>query len=878
MLDDWTIRLRALFKRTTVEHELDDELRFHVERQVESYVKAGLDHDEAVRRTRLEFGGLEQVKEECRDTRGIYVIDNLWQDVRYASRTLGKNPGFAAVAVFTLGLAMAACAVLFSAVNVLLRDLPFADPQHLAFVWSFDARRPATRMLVSYPDFVEWRTRTRAFDRLGAIRLTTRNFGGVGTPLRVAAAVVTPDALTVLGIAPTQGRSFLADDALPSAPPAVILTRGFWVRALGGDPTVIGRTVRLDSVAYTVVGILPASAEQAGVFQADVWTLLPSDPEAVRDRGDRAWLVVCRLQPDVSFQQAAAELESVTRALEREYPATNAGWRARLVPATELVRRDVRLIIVALGVVVTLVLLIACANVSGLLLARAAARRRETAVRLALGATRWRLVQQSLVESLALAVLASILGLLLAQAGLHLVQTVTRGMSPFFNLLAIDRTVLALAAALVAATPLIFGLAPALTSVHGHPAEDLKSAGMRGAIDTRARGRRSLVVSQFAMTMAILAVTSLFVRTMLALRSIELGFDPDRVLMMRIELPESRYGASEAIVRFSDNALEAVRDLAGVKAAAVTNRVPISDRETTVRFTIEGRSQPSAADRDWAARAIVSAQFLAVLKLPLLDGRELRDSDRSDKPRVALINRTMAQRYWPNASPVGAHLRFESAPANPAWIEIVGVVGDIRNSDADQPSVPQVYLPVAQQPDRALALLVRTNGDPLSLVDPIKRRIEVVDADQAVYDVRTMRQVVFDDLADGTILAGLFGAFGVIALTLALTGLGGMLAWLVCQRKAEIGLRMALGAQRGDILRQFLREGSTLVAIGIGVGLTAGVGLAQLIRNTLYGVSPLDPVTFLGVPAILVFAALLATSIPAQRAARVQPLEALRHE
>lgn len=881
MLNDWTIRLRSLFKRATVEQELDAELRFHVERQVDSYLKLGLDHDEAVRRATLEFGGLDQVKEDCRDARGIHVINDLSQDVRYAMRTLRKTPGFTGVAIFVLGLAMAACTVLFSAVNAwLLRGVPFADPQRLAFVWSSDARRPATRMLVSYPDFVEWRARTRTFDHLAAIQLTPRNFAGSGVPVRVTAAAVTPDALTVLGIAPVQGRSFVPDDARPSAPPVVILTRGFWVRVLGADPAAIGRTVRLDGVAHTIVGILPPSVEQAGVFQADLWMLLTPDSAAARDRTDRACLVAGRLGPGVGVQQAAADLDIVTRALEREYPETNAGWRARLVPASDLVRRDVRLVISALGVVVTLVLLVACANVAGLLLARASARRRETAVRLALGASRWRLVRQSLIESLVLAVLAATLGLLLAQGGLHVVQTVTRGVNPFFNLLAIDRTVLAFAAALAAATPLIFGLAPAIRSLHGNPSEDLKSPGMRGGIGARVRGRRLLVVSQFAMTMTVLAVTSLFVQTMLALRAIDLGFDPDHVLMLRLDLPQSRYGAPETVARFSAKTLEAVRQLPGVIATAVTSRVPVADREATRRFSIEGRPpRPSVRDGDWAARAIVSAEFLDVLKLSLLDGRKLRGSDGFDRPPVALINRTMAQRYWPSASPVGTRLRFDSAAGGSPWIEVVGVVGDLRNSDADQPPVPEIYLPATQQPERGFALLVRTAvADPLLLVDPIRRGIEAIDPDEAVYDVRTMRQVVFDDLADGTVLAGLFGAFGMIALVLALVGLCGMLAWLVRQRTAEIGLRMALGAERGDILRQFLGEGSTLVAIGIVVGLVAGVGLAQLIRNTLYGVSPLDPVTFVAVPAVLALAALVATFIPAYRAARVQPLDALRHE
>jgi putative ABC transport system permease protein len=799
-------------------------------------------------------------------------------DLKHAVRTLQQSRSFSLTVISVLGCGTAACVIVFSAINAtVLRPLPFADPDGLAFIWSSDARRAQTRMLTSYPDYLDWRDRTRAFVGLAAVRFARQSLAQTSAPLRVATIATTPNLLTLLGVTPAFGRSLTLDDAASGAPPVALLSHGIWVRVLGGDPSVLGSTVRLNAVTHTVIGILPDGLDRSGPLQADVWTALRPEATTSNDRSDRSYFVVGRLRPGVDTRQASTELTMVARTLEAEHAETNAGWSVQVLSPEDLTAGS-RLILAILSVVVALILLIACTNVAGLQIARAAARRQETAVRLALGASRFRLMQQWLIENLLLSLLGAGLGLVLANAGLRLVSTIVGDVNPFLAEMAIDRSALAVAGALALATPLIFGVAPALAALRSSSADHLKPSGARGTVGSRARARRLLVVSQFAMTTALLVVTGLSVRSVLALRAIPLGFEPDHTLAMRIELSGPRYDSVESLRRFNEASVTALKELPGVTSVAVSTRLPIVDRETTRRFTIEGRPPVGPDEGEWAGWVATSPEFLEVTRVPLLEGRPLQETDGATAPPVAVINRALASRFWPESSPVGARLRFGSGIARSASVEIVGVVGDVRNSDADQTPVPQIYVPIAQDPQRAVAFLVRTTMEPSLLSDSVRRRIGTLDADQALFDIRTMRRLVFDDLAGTLVAGGLFGSFGIIALALALTGLYGMLAWSVGQRTSEIGLRMALGAQPATILQQFLREGGALVGVGIAVGLVAGAGLGQAISSTLYGVSALDPAVVLGLPAILAFAASVAIYAPARRAMRLDPLAALRYE
>lgn len=801
-------------------------------------------------------------------------MSSLLDDFNKALRTLHRNPLFATTVALVLGLGMAACILVFTAVNALvLRPLPFADPDRLTLLWSVDPSRTETRVPVSYPDYLDWRERTQAFVDLAAIRRTTRNAALGGSAARATLLVATPNTLSLLGITPAMGRGFAMDDTASAAPATVLLSWGFWQRAFGGDPTAIGRSIRLDGVEHAITGVLPREFERPGFISADLWTPLRPAAGVLLSRAERSYLVIGRLGPLTEPDRAATELNAVARNLSAEHPQTNAGWGARLVPLRSLTRGD-RSVLGALTAVVVLLLLLACINLAALLHARATRRLRETAIRLALGASRWRIVQHSLVENVVLAVLAAGTGLVLTEGGLQLLRAVAGRTTPVLNELGLDRDAVGFAFLLALLTPLLFGLAPVLRALRRASGEWIRG-GTSGLVRVRAR-RKAVVPLQLAMTMLILGLTSLFIRTVLALGAIQPGFDADRVLTARIELPEARYTSPAELSRFTAEVLATVRQLPGITAAATTSHLPIADRETTVRTVVQGESAlPEGA---WVARTFVTPEFLKAFSIPLLSGRDLGESDRSGTAAVALVNSTMARRYWGDRDPVGARLRLGSNDADSTWIEVVGVAGDVRNSDADQPTLPQIYLAAAQQPQRAFALVLRTAGDPLSAADLVRKSIQEMDADLAVYDVRTMRQVVFDDLASGWLISGLFGAFGMVSLVLALTGIYGMVAWSVAHRTPEIGLRIALGAAPRDIAHQFLREAIVPLGTGIGVGLLTALGAAQLVRSTLYGVGPTDPVTFIAVPVLLGIAVLAAAYWPARRALRIQPLEALRYE
>ncbi len=805
-------------------------------------------------------------------------VERLIRDLRYAVRSLRKSPGFTITVIVVLGLGIAACVIVFSAVNtVLLQPLPFARPERLAFVWSSDSLRPETRLLVSWPDYLDWRARTRAFDDLVAIRFESQNLRREGgSSIRVATIAATPNASSLLGMTPAAGRLLIPADGDPGAPAVIVMSHGFWVRAFGADPAILGTTLLLNGAPHAVVGIQAPGMDRSGPLQADVWTALAPAPGASQDRGDRSYLVVGRLRPAVDHHEAATDLERIARALASDHPTTNAGWGVRVVSARDLTA-DARTILGILGLVAALVLLIACANAAGLLMARAASRRRDTAVRLALGASRSRILRESLTEDLVLALLAAGLGILLAHGGLGLVRNLIRDADPYLSGLAIDRPTLLFAASVAVAAPLLSGAMPALAALRKSSIADLKSSGHRGTVTARARGRRLLVVSQFAMAMAVLGVASLLVQTVLAIANIPLGFEPDRTLMLRVDLSGSRYDSPEAVARFTEEALDRIRQLPGVTAAGATTRVPIGDRETTGPFFIAG-SESRSNEPQRAGRVIVSPGFLRAAGVPLLEGRDFGNGDGPSATPVALINRALAERHWSSRSPLGSRLELGSEATGAQAIEIVGVIGNVRSSDADQPPVPQIYLSLSQRPQRELALLVRGGTDPQLLVEPIRRVIANIDPDQALYDVETMRQVVSDDLATSSVLAGLLAGFGIVVLVLALTGLYGMLAWSVGQRTSEIGLRMALGARPRGILSQFLREGAFLVGVGIAIGLVGGLALGQLVRSELYGVGSTDLLTYVAVPALLGVVALLATLGPALRAMRLQPLVALRYE
>lgn len=778
----------------------------------------------------------------------------------------------------TLGVALGASALVFSAVSaIVLRPLPFTEPDRVAFIWSVDPRRGTSRSEVSPADFLDWRRESTVFADLAAFRPSTMNLTGAGEPVRLFGLRASPNVFRLWGIGPALGRVFRTEEGVAGSNRVVVLSHGFWMRKFGAARGVLGRTLVLDGEPHVVVGVLSPAIEFGNLRRFDLWTPLVID-EASASREARTLTVTGRLRPGATIAAARTEIGAIAARIERQFPATHGGWRANVVSVAEEIRGPgVRLVLAILGVTVGLVLLIACLNVANLMLVRAVGRRREVAVRAALGGSRARVVRQLLVESFVLAAAASVVGFGLAGLGLDLLVALTRGVNAAINELTIDRTVLALGTAVSLVTPLVFGLVPAIHAARSSLTRGLKE-GAPGAIGTRrAWGRSALVVVQLALALALLVVAGLFVRTAVAVQQVELGFDRSRLLTLRIDLPVSRYTEPVRAVDFYDRTLAAVSRLPGVRRAGVVTTLPVAGREPTVPLTFEGRADIGPDRSPWTAEASISPGYIGTLGLPLLAGRDLAHADTADRPLVALVSREFVRRYWPGQDAIGRRIAL-GAEAEPAWIQVVGVVGDVRNSDVDADLLPQVYVPLAQRPRRAMALVVRTDGDPLLAAPAVRREIAEVDPDQPVYDVRSMEQVVYDDLSDTYVIVGLLGVLAGVAFTLAIAGVYGVASYSVSQRTQEFGIRLALGAAARDLVGMLLLQSAKLVAVGLAAGLAGGFALARVASSLLYGVRSTDPATYISVSIALAVAALGATWLPARRALRLNPVTALRSE
>ncbi len=806
-------------------------------------------------------------------------MEGVVQDLRYGMRGLLRSPGFTAVAVITLALGIGANTVIFSAVsNLVLRPLPFKEPDRIAFLWATDPQRGRDRAEVSYPDFVDWRSQNRTFEDLAAFSPTTFNLTGLGEPMRVSAMRVSASLFSLWGIEPILGRTFRAEEDRPGARHVVMVSHGFWARHSGSRPDAIGQTLMLDGEPHTVVGVLPPGLEFGNLREIEMGVPLALDVSQ-SDRERRFLRVTGRLRPGITLKQAAAELRMIAERLQREFPDTNAGWGVNVVPLSrELGGPRARLVLALLGLVVLFVLLIACTNVANLLLARATGRQREVATRTALGASRLRLIRQLLTESVLLALLGGAFGLLLAIWGVDVLIVATRGMNPAINEMVIDRRVLSFTLAITLAMPLIFGLWPAVQLSRTELNEALKEGGSRSRGSGRGhRTRRSLVVSQLALALMLLLAAGLIIRTVTALQQIEEGFDPENILTARLDLPALKYRDESQVSAFFQRLVEDIQQLPGVRSASAVSTLPVADRERVVSFIVEGRPVPSPNERPWAAFVVVSPGYLETMRIPLLRGRSLSPRDSTGAPAVALISRTMARRYWPDEDPIGKRIRLRNGDRH-SPIEIVGVVGDIRNSDIDAPPLPLMYVPHAQHPQRAMVLVVRTESDPLAMAAAVKREIWRLDKEQPVYEIRSMQQVIYDSLSDTYVVAGLFAAFALVALLLAASGIYGVISFSVNSRIHEIGIRLALGAQARDVLAMVMRQGWRLVLVGLLIGLAGGFALARVMTSLLYGITATDPLTWLSASLILAGVALLACYLPARRAMRVDPIGVLRYE
>jgi predicted permease len=784
-----------------------------------------------------------------------------------ALRQLRRSPGVTCAAVVTLAVGIGATvAVLAFVTAVMSAASPAPDMERLVAIWSRNRAEAETKGLVSPADFRDWSARARSFERIAAMRGGAFNVGGAGAPVRVAATLVTPGYLEIFRWQPIMGRPFVADDASPGAARVVILSNAFWRDMLGGRADVVGQTLRLDGEPAAIIGVLPPLPALTGI-------LVPLSLQPVQtERHSRTLFVWARLNPGVSIAAARAEMNSIGESLEREFPSTNRGWSVNTQPLQEeFVGAQARLVFALLVAAVAVVLLIGCVNIANLLLARGAARRGEMAVRQALGAGSWRLVRQLLVECGVLAAVGAALSLLVSRWTVTLLTSLGPVESPWIANAGLNPRGLVLTLAIALGATLFAGLGPALAARRVDLVAGLQASGRSGAAAPR-RIARLLVAGQVAMAVMLLIVGGLAARSLIAIESLEPGFDMDNVLTASVTLPESM-PLGTASQWFEDVAARA-RELPGVLSAGAASRLPFAGTRWNPnrQLEIEGR-QTMDADGAWAVDYVVTPGHLEALRVPLLEGRLIGSHDGADAPLVAIVNQTMARRFWPGRSPLGARLR--QSPAE-SWRTVVGVVADVRNDDADQPPLPYLYLPLAQRPVRTMSLTLRTAADPLALADALRRAVAEYDADQALYDVRTMRGIWEQDLSGTRILIQVMAALAAIALGLAGLGVWGVAAQSVNQRTREIGVRVALGASAGEVGRLIAGQGLLPIAGGVAIGLAAGLALGRLMRSILFQVSPADPITIAATIGVLLVVGCLATIGPALRAARLDPLVALR--
>jgi putative ABC transport system permease protein len=810
-------------------------------------------------------------------------------DLRYAARSLRKRPGFTAVAVVTLALGVGANTAIFSVVNsVLLRPLPYAEPERLVTLWAKNDKKGLTGQPAAWPNFVDWRAQSQAFEQLAAVR--PESFGlsdwggasGGGEPERVNGVRVTTNILAALGVQPALGRDFLPEEASPDKASVALVGHGLWQRRYGGDPGLIGRTLALDGKPYTIVGILPAWLKYPGLAipqtGAEVWIPYVPLPNEMR-RSFANTRAVGRLKPDVSLARAQAEMDTIAARLEREYPADNTNVGVGLVPLHEHLTGRVRLALMILLGAVACVLLIACANVASLMLARAAGRRTEVAVRSALGAGRWQLIRQTLVECLLLSFVGGLAGLLLAWAGVGWLMKMNAGAIPRAEEIGVDGRALGFTLLVSLVTGLLCGVVPALRSSRLDLTAALKEGrrGAGGGVEHR-RWLGGLVVAEIALALVLLAGAGLLIRSFRLVTEADPGFDPRRLLTLSVPLPLAGYEDQAKQALFYERALERLGALPGVEAAAAVFRVPLVGFASAI-FTAEGKPVPPGTEPNADYRT-VSVNYFRAAGIRLVKGREFTARDKVDAPDVIIINEELARRFFAGEDPIGKRLQI--ATERTRFREIVGVVADAKLARLDAKADPAIYVPHAQNtwPHalRTSSIVVRTSGEPLSLSAAVRGELRAIDPSLAVTQVRTMEEIVGDSLAPRRFSAALLAVFAALAGALAAVGIYGVMAYSVAERRHEIGIRMALGARRSEILRMVLVGGGRLAALGVVIGLAGAAALTRLMAGLLYGVGVSDPPTFALAALALAGVALAACLVPARRATKVDPMVALRSE
>jgi predicted permease len=874
--------IRNLFHRSTLERDLEDEVLGYAELLEEEKMAQGMKSNDAHRSARMELGGPEQVKEEVRAARAGVWLEHLWQDIHYGVRMLRKNPGFTAIAVLTLTLGIGANTAIFSVVNaVLLRPLPYADSGRLVMVWATDERRGVSEDVTSYPIFEDWKAQSKSFENLAAFTTRGVSYSGADVAELLPAMQVTPGLFEILRVVPAKGRTFLPAESDAGASHVAILSDAMWKGRFAGRADILGQLVRLNDEEYTVVGIMPADVKMTPGDAEQVYTPVVRDP----NRGHGFLRIIGRLSQGASISKAQAEMKIITQRLANQYPKTDKGTGANVMPLVDAYAGSVRSgLWIFLGVV-TLVLLIACTNVANLVLARGASRQKEIAVRAALGASRRRIIQQLLTESILLALAGGTLGLLVANWTAHaLAAMLAKNFHvPRVSTTGTDVWVLGFTLLVSLVTGILFGLAPALSSASPDLNENLREAGRSATGGIRGRRLRGfLAIAETALALVLLSGAGVLLKSLLVMRSTAPGFTTQNLLAVEFRIPRAKLANPAELKRYYDNLLQRVESVPGVRSAALVADLPMNGGQDSLGFHIPGHPDPAPGKVFSASFNIVSAKYLQTMEIPLIAGREFSAQDSPLTPPVVLINEKAAKTFWPGEDPIGKQITLpgDGKQIPSVTLTIIGVTKDVRQIGLGIPPRPEVLLNYTQPgpPWPWLVLVARTTVDPATLATSIKSAAFLAGREVPITKVHSMDDVLSASLAQPTIYTGLLGVFAALALALAAVGLYGVVSYSAAQRTHEMGIRLALGAGRASIIRLILRHGLGLVIIGAGIGMAGSIAAARLLTHLVPEIQPGDPWTFVGVAFLLLVVALAASFLPAYRASRVDPMVALRYE
>jgi putative ABC transport system permease protein len=812
-------------------------------------------------------------------------METLLKDIGYGIRSLLKHPGFTAIAVITLALGIGANTAMFSVINaVLLRPLPYRDPSRLVTIWEQSPERDMYQLPVSLANMRDWIDQNQSFEQISAYTFTNLNLTGTGEPARLGTVRATANLFPLVGTVPVIGRSFLPEEDKEGANHVVILGHAIWQSRFGSDPGIVGKSLTLNNQTYTVVGVMASNSQFPVGFgymgkvlndPIDLYVPLAAGGREI-ERGNYSFFAIGRLKPGVTIDQARAEMTTIESRLEKQYPDSNTGIGISLIPTQEQTVKEIRPALLVLFGAVAFLLLIACANIANLLLARAASRKKEIAIRTALGASRRRVLRLLLTESLMLSLVGGGIGFLLALWGADALMALEPDNIPRLHEVGVDTSVFLFTLAVSIVTGIVFGLIPGMRAARPDLNEALKE-GSRGSMGSAGskRTRSVLVALEVALSLVLLVGAGLMIKSFIRLQQTNLGFNPENVLTVNLTLPESRYPEERQQASFFEVALARLQSVSGVQSAGATTSLPLTLSVNGSDFRIEGHPDPEPGKELIINMSSVSPGYFHTLGVPIMKGRDFSDRDNKDAPEAAVINNDLARTYFPNEDPIGKRMKFTDAES---WISIVGVTGDVKQLGQDIGVKPEIYFPYLQVPAASMSVVVRTANGPLSLTGAVKTQIQIIDKDLPIDDVKTMQQLLANSNSGRRFNLILLTGFALVALVLAMVGIYGVMSYTVAQRTHEIGIRVAVGAQSRDVFRMVIGQGMVLALVGVAFGLAGAFALTRLMTSMLFGVEPTDPATFISIAVLLTGVALLACYIPGRRATKVDPLVALRYE